>query len=250
MTSPYRPFITIVTVTYNAEREIVRTLMSVAGQTYQQYEHLIIDGASADKTLEKVSHFNHYGKLRVMSKPDNGIYHGMNRGLKYAHGKYILFLNAGDTFADENTLQAFANHAGGGVDIIYGDTLIVGAAGKILRKRHLSAPDVLTVDSFAKGMLVCHQAFMVNRKIAPRYSKDYQLSADYDWCIRCMKATSPDRCVNLKRNVIHYLDNGATEKHKLKSLRERFAIMRTHYGLLPTILRHISFIPRALLRHL
>lgn len=247
---PCQPFITIVTVTYNAEHEIERTLQSVAEQSYGNFEHLIIDGASTDRTLETVKCFPDNGRIRVISKPDNGIYHGMNRGLKYAKGEYVLFLNAGDKFASKNSLQALADKAKKGTDIIYGDTLIVDDDGKILRMRHLTSPDTLTVDSFSKGMLVCHQAFMVRREIAPQYSKEYRFSADYDWCIRCMKATSPARCVNLYKVVIHYLDNGATEKHKLESLRERFAIMRTHYGLFSTILRHISFIPRALLRHL
>ena len=243
------PLISIVTITFNAEKELESTLRSVARQTFTDYEHLIVDGASNDATVEIAENFEN-PRLKVHSKPDSGIYHGMNRGLKYARGKYIIFLNAGDGFASANTLSLFAEKARLDYDIIYGDTVITDAAGNILRKRHLDAPEELTVKSFAKGMLVCHQAFMVKRSLAPEYNRKYSLSADYDWCIRCMKQTTPQHCANLHEVAIHYLDNGASEKHKLRSLRERFTIMAAHYGFFPTLLRHITFLFRALRRHL
>lgn len=242
-----QPLISIITVTFNAEKELASTLHSVASQTFTDYEHLIVDGASKDGTVELAGNFKN-PRVKIFSKQDSGIYHGMNRGLKYAAGKYVVFLNAGDKLANSETLQHFASKAMEDPDIIYGDTVIVDAEGNILRPRHLNAPATLTVESFANGMLVCHQAFMVKRKIAPEYSRDYRLSADYDWCISCMKATTPERCANLEEVAIHYLDNGASEKHKLLSLRERFAIMTVHYGFFPSLLRHLSFIPRALLR--
>ena len=243
------PLISIVTITFNAANELLPTLQSVRSQSFEKYEHIIVDGASRDQTLEIAENFDN-PRLRVYSKPDSGIYHGMNRGLKYAQGEYVIFLNAGDRFATANTLADFAAKAAEGADIVYGDTMIVDSDGNILRKRHLDAPERLTVESFARGMLVCHQAFMVRRSLAPEYSRRYRLSADYDWCIRCMKATKPDRCANLHEVAIHYLDNGASEKHNMHSLRERFTIMASHYGLLPTLLRHLAFIPRALRRNL
>lgn len=243
------PLISIVTITFNAANELPTTLESVASQTFTDYEHIIVDGASKDGTLYLARNF-HNPRLKIYSKPDNGIYHGMNRGLKYAKGDYVIFLNAGDRFANNEILTHFAAKATEEADIVYGDTLIVDTEGKVVRKRHLDAPELLTVKSFASGMLVCHQAFMVRRSIAPEYSRAYRLSADYDWCIRCMKSTTPDRCANLHEVAIHYLDNGASEKYKKESLRERFAIMCKHYGTLPTIVRHIYFLYRALKRKL
>lgn len=242
------PLISIITITYNAAKELEPTMKSVSLQTFENFEHIIVDGASKDNTLEVARSFDN-PKLKIYSKPDEGIYHGMNRGLEYARGKYIIFLNAGDTFASPDTLGHYAEKAEEGNDIIFGDTVIVDDKGRILRKRHLDAPEILTVKSFARGMLVCHQAFMVRKELAPAYDRQYRLSADYDWCIRCMKGTSPDKCANLHEVTIHYLDNGASEKHKLRSLKERFAIMSHHYGILPTLLRHLAFIPRAILRH-
>lgn len=241
------PKISIITVTYNAGSCIERTVKSVAEQSFTDYEHIIVDGASQDDTLALARQFG-TERLSIHSQKDNGIYHGMNRGLKYAQGEFILFLNAGDTFATPDTLKLYSEEATAERDIIYGDTNIVDEEGKFLRERHLKAPAILTVGSFSDGMLICHQAFMVRRSLAPQYSRDYRFSADYDWTINCIKNTTPTRCINLRAHTIDYLDNGATEKHKFVSLRERFEIMKKHYGLMKAIMKHLSFIPRALKR--
>ena len=105
--------------------------------------------------------------------------------------------------------------------IVYGQTELVDSDRNLLGPRHLNAPEVLTYESFKDGMLVCHQAFVVLAKIAPLYDLKYKLSADYDWCIQCLQ-------------------------QRRRSLKERFKIMCYYYGTLPTIMRHISFVPRYL----
>lgn len=244
-----RPLISVITVTYNAEKVLGATLESVAGQSFGDYEHIIVDGASSDGTLALAARFAS-PKLQIHSKPDSGIYHAMNRGLRYARGNYVIFLNAGDRFATPDTLRLYAEAAAKepSPDIIYGDTVIVGETGDVLRPRHLSAPALLTYDSYLGGMLVCHQAFMVRREIAPEYSREYSLSADYDWCLACIANSGVTRRHNLRRVTIHYLDCGISEKRKWQSLKERFVIMKRHFGLLKTIRAHFSFIPRALRR--
>ena len=84
----------IITVTYNAEDTLERTLQSVAQQTYPHIEHLIIDGASTDKTLEIAHRYPH---AILHSEPDHGLYDAMNKGLRLATGDFLCFLNAGDT---------------------------------------------------------------------------------------------------------------------------------------------------------
>lgn len=243
------PLISIITVTYNAASVLEPTLRSVASQSFGDYEHIIVDGASTDATLSLAAASGN-SRMQIHSKPDRGIYHGMNRGLRYAKGKYVVFLNAGDRFASPYTLARYAEAAESEPDIIYGDTVIVDAAGEVLRPRHLSAPEMLTFSGYLKGMLVCHQAFMVRRDIAPLYSREYALSADYDWCLECIRRSGLTKRVNLRQVTIHYLEGGMSQKKKLRSLRERFVIMRRHFGLLRTLRAHLSFVPRALARHL
>lgn len=240
------PLISIITVTFNAAECVGKTMRSVSEQCFRDFEHIVADGASTDNTLDIVRQFP---DVIVHSERDSGIYDGMNKGLRLARGRYLLFLNAGDTFPDSGTLQLYADAiASGNADIIYGDTDIVDGSGRFLRHRHLSAPALLTRESFRRGMLICHQAFMVRRAIAPAYDMRYAFSADYDWTIRCIEATEPGRCINLHAVVAHYLDEGATEKHKLRSLRERMFVMAEHYGWWRTIGAHLSFIPRAIMR--
>ena len=112
-------------------------------------------------------------------------------------------------------------------------------------RRH-KAPEKLDWRSFRHGMLVCHQAFYARRDIAPMYNLEYRLSSDVDWCIRVMKRA--ERLVNVDAVVIDYLQDGLSVQRHKESLKERFRIMSRHYGLLPTIARHVWFVLRAVIK--
>ena len=110
--------ITIATVTYNAAALIERTIRSVEEQTYVAVEHLIVDGNSRDNTLEIVHHYqerNSRARIRheivCRSEPDEGLYDAMNKAIDMATGHYILFLNAGDTLPETDTLTRVAEVA-------------------------------------------------------------------------------------------------------------------------------------------
>lgn len=242
-----KPLISVITVAFNAEKLIGKTLESIKNQSFSDFEYLVIDGASKDDTL-KIINKAEIPSTRILSEPDRGLYDAMNKGLRLAEGSYVLFLNAGDAFHDSDSLARYAAEAKKNRDIIYGDTDIISPDGSRIGGRHLSAPDVLTHKSFAKGMLICHQAFMVKKDLAPEYDLKYRFSADYDWCVKCIKKSDPNNCINLNAVVIDYLSDGLTDKNKWKSLRERFRSMSVHYGFLPTSIRHLSFIFRALKR--
>ena len=237
----------IITITFNAESEIGPTLDSVKSQTFNDFEHIIIDGASTDNTLSVISHKSIHN-AKIISEPDKGLYDAMNKGIKNANGKYLIFLNAGDSFHSKDTLQLYANAANTNPDIIYGDTILVNTNREFVGPRHLSAPKNLSFKSFINGMLVCHQAFVAKREIVSFYNLNYRFSADYEWCLKCLQKTSPERCINLNTITIDYLIDGLTDKNHKKSLRERYQIMCNYYGIVPTILKHISFIPRYILK--
>lgn len=247
--------ISIITVTYNAEATLERTLQSVAQQTHPDVEHLIIDGASTDRTLEIARQYPH---AIVFSEPDKGLYDAMNKGLQRATGDYLCFLNAGDKLHSKETLAHLASSVSNSVSVsndspigvLYGDTNIVDAQGQFIRNRRLTPPEHLTWRSFKEGMLVCHQAFYINRQIALPYDTNYRFSADFDWCIRCMKEGEKRGMKNLyiHEPVADYLAEGMTTANHKASLKERFKIMAKHYGLLPTIGQHIWFIFRVLVK--
>ena len=253
---------TIVTCTYNAEAVLQRTLDSVMKQTYCNIEHLIIDGVSKDKTLTMVKAYQHKNdvgesahEILVFSEPDKGLYDAMNKGIDRATGDYLIFLNAGDVFSSEDTLEFVEGCVGEGEElpgVLYGDTDIVNMEGHFLRHRRLTPPKRLSWRSFMWGMLVCHQSFYARADIAKgiHYNLDYRFSADVDWCIRIMRESArrhlPLRNVNAV--ITNYLDGGMSVQNHKASLKERFQVMRSHYGLLTTLFVHAWFVVRGVFK--
>lgn len=240
------PFFSIITITFNAESTVRPTLESIKKQTFTDFEYLVIDGNSSDNTVSIVNDAP-IPCTTVISEPDKGLYDAMNKGIKLAKGQYLIFLNAGDALHEADTLKyvsdAIKDH---NPDIVYGQTIIVNSERVKIANRHLTAPEHLTADSFKNGMLVCHQAFIAKRDIAEFYDLSYRFSADYDWCIRCLKKSRKNTYVD--KVLIDYLSEGVTTKNFKKSLRERYSIMCKYYGTLPTAFRHIGFLFRHLIR--
>lgn len=241
------PKFSIITVTYNAEAVLEDTIQSVISQTYRHVEYIIIDGASKDGTLgiiEKYRNRIHH----LVSEPDRGLYDAMNKGLTLATGDYLCFLNAGDSFHEDDTLQQMVHTLTNAElpDVIYGETALVDKERHFLRIRRLSAPEVLTWKSFRQGMLVCHQAFFAKRSLVVLYDLNYRFSADFDWCIRIMKRARTLHNTHL--TIIDYLEEGMTTQNQKASLRERFHIMVRHYGWISTVAHHAWFVVRMVVK--
>ena len=257
----------VVTITYNAEAVLQRTLQSVLHQTYEDVEHLIIDGASTDGTLSMINQYKAESdaveegghKVIVRSEPDDGIYHAMNKGLTQASGDYIIYMNAGDTFPQDTTLEEIVHRCRLNElpsdelpAVLYGNTDIVDAEGNYLYPRRLQPPQKLTWRSFRQGMLVCHQAFYARTDIAKnlQYDTQYKYSADVDWCIRVMREA--DRLSlplqNIGMVVANYMEQGMTTRHHRESLRERYKVMANHYGHISTFFMHGWFAIRSLFK--
>ena len=239
------PKFSIITVTYNAEQVLEDTIQSVISQTYHHIEYIIVDGASKDGTLSIINKYRPQID-QVISEPDTGLYDAMNKGIALASGDYLCFLNAGDCFHEDDTLQQMAHTINGNElpDVLYGETTIVDSKRHFLQMRRLSTPEILTWKSFRQGMLVCHQAFFVRHTLVEPYDLRYRFSADFDWCIRIMKKARTLH--NTRLTIIDYLEEGMTTQNHQASLNERFRIMAKHYGLISTVAHHIWFILRAI----
>lgn len=242
------PKFSIITITYNAASVVKPTLESVIAQTYTNYEYILVDGGSKDDTVA-IAKASGIKFAHIVSERDNGIYDAMNKGIALATGDYLCFLNAGDAFYAPDTLQTIVDAIAEEKelpDVLYGETAEVDDNRNFVRMRRLQAPEKLEWKSFKNGMLVCHQAFYARRDIAPMYDLKYRLSADVDWCIKVMKRAR--KMINVNATVVNYLQNGISLQYHRKSLIERFNIMSKHYGLLPTIGRHIWFVVRAVVK--
>jgi glycosyltransferase involved in cell wall biosynthesis len=246
--------ISIITVTYNAASVLKRTLDSVKAQSWQQIEHLIIDGASKDETVSMAETYKAQCPYEVviLSEPDKGLYDAMNKGLRLATGDYLVFLNAGDTLHAADTLETIVRSAQPLPGVLYGDTAITDEQGKFLHLRRLRPPKKLSWKSFRQGMLVCHQAFYALTDIAKNlpYDPRYRYSADVDWCIRVMKEAQKRQLplVNTQAILADYQEEGQTTIHHRDSLKERFDVMRRHYGLFSTVMMHLWFAVRQLIK--
>jgi len=231
------PKISVITVVYNGEKHIGKTIESVLNQSYSSLEYIVVDGKSTDGTLKIIE--ESAGHIKVISEPDEGLYDSMNKGLEVATGDYVWFLNAGDQIYGTDTVEQMMEGSEGNPDIIYGGTMIIDEAQNEVGDRRLKPPDQLTWKSFRQGMVVCHQSLVVKRAMAPQYNLEYRFSADIDWAIRASKSAGSIH--NSRLVLSRFMEGGLTDHNIQAGLKERFRIMRKYYGLVPTVLRHFLF---------
>lgn len=255
---------TVATVTFNAGQTIGRTLESVAAQTHEAVEHLIIDGCSTDTTMAEIQRYvehntdqRHPHSIVLVREPDNGLYDAMNKALAQAKGDYIVFLNAGDKFHSDTQLADIAAqleryNSSRLPGVVYGETDLVDDEGRFLRHRRLQAPQRLTSRSFLGGMLVCHQSFYARTDLARTnpYDLHYRFSADYDWCLRIIKLAERRGLAlhNTELILTDYLSEGMTTRNHRRSLMERLRLMARHFGWARALAAHGWFVIRAVVK--
>lgn len=125
------PVISVVTVVYNDCVNIENTIKSVINQSYKNIEYIIQDGGSTDGTLELINKYNEQ-ITSIESNKDNGIYDAMNKAVTKASGDYVIFMNCGDEFSTNTTLEDVANGIDDNIDVIYGHTILFDGESKKL----------------------------------------------------------------------------------------------------------------------
>jgi glycosyltransferase involved in cell wall biosynthesis len=166
----------IITICLNEAENIRRTCESIVSQSFGDYEWIVVDGQSTDGTLEILDQFRERISCLV-SEPDSGIYHAMNKGIALASGDYLLFLNAGDYLADQQVLATVA--AAGEEDILFGDLLCIEGEG---REFTSVFPDRLSRYFLLKRMMP-HQASFFRRRLFQTYGgfdQSYRIAGDYE----------------------------------------------------------------------
>jgi glycosyltransferase involved in cell wall biosynthesis len=177
--------ISIITVTYNSARTIAETLQSVADQDCADIEHIVIDGASEDNTLEIVKRFAHVSK--VISEPDRGMYDALNKGLSLASGDYIGVLNSDDTLADDQVIQKLVTAiTQEQKDMYYGDVRFVTAHQSTKTIRYYSSKR-FHPGRFEWGFMPAHPSCYIKKEIFDQFGGfqiDYTIAADYELLTR------------------------------------------------------------------
>jgi len=239
------PKISIITVCYNAETVIERTMQSVLNQTYSNIEYIFIDGKSTDNTVKIIGGYMETSKSQecshiqivLQSEPDKGIYDAMNKGLSLATGDYVWFINAGDEIYEPTTLEKLIPHFQQNADVIYGDMARIDQHQNILGSAIQRPPKKFTWKSFRMGMIVCHQSILISCKIAPKYDLQYKICADIDWAIQTMKRAKI--ICNSQQILSRFLIGGFSKQREKQAWKERYVIMKQHYGLMQTLLFHV-----------
>ncbi len=244
-----KPKISVVTVVYNGEKYIEKTIQSVTEQTYQNLEYIIIDGKSKDKSVSIANKYKTKIDL-IISEPDKGIYDAMNKGIRYSKGDFVVFMNAGDLFYSPNTLQQIVSTCNKIPDIYYGETMIMSENGENIGIRSIFTPhrlpQKLTTNSMKLGMVVCHQSILIKKNILEQFDLSHPYCADIDSIIKALKVSNQTHHTHLI--IAKYLKGGISDRHKWESLKDRFWVFVKHFGLLQTIFLHAIIVVRATAR--
>ena len=181
--------VTVITICFNSENEIERTMRSVLEQSYNSIEYIIIDGCSQDKTCSKAKSVVSQYKSRdvkIFSEPDKGIYDAMNKGIKFATGDWLIFMNSGDCFYNENVLSSLMSDLTQDIDIL---------RGNIIRRYPRFDVKSVGVTSQNPGIIDMinntfhHQACLIKKKLFEDYgyySLDYSLCSDWKFFYDCV----------------------------------------------------------------
>ena len=237
-----QPLVSVITVVFNGEQFLERTLSSVIKQTYPNIEYIIIDGGSTDKTIDiirkyedKIAHW--------VSEKDNGIYDAMNKGIKRAKGKWINFMNAGDYYYDHNVLEKISNlFIRQNEGIIYGKT-IVYQNNKPIKNKPIKnfAFTKLNLLLLGTGVL-CHQAMFVNKNTIIPYSDKYLLKGELDWYFNLLNNSK--FYTKLKLPVVYYLAGGIGVQQSRLNTKEKFQLLWDRYliiGILLALPMHLYY---------
>ena len=192
----------IIIVTWNEEKTINITLKSISEQTYKNYEIIIIDNLSNDKTLEIISKY--CLNTMIITEKDRGIYYAMNKGIRYSNSDYLIFLNSGDSFHSQNTLERVKNDIDTKSDIVYGDVEIQYRKSKKIIKAK-------SIENLPYGMICCHQSMIIKRDFMEKneYNTKYSLVADYDFTYNAYLKNA--RFQKLNYVISNYISNGISD---------------------------------------
>jgi glycosyltransferase involved in cell wall biosynthesis len=234
-------YISVITVCRNAEKEISNTICSVLEQTYEDYEYIIVDGESTDNTLSVIADTIKNIKRTmpiIISERDNGIYDAMNKGIVLANGKWLIFLNAGDSFYNETVLQKVSGYLDSTpADIVYGDANYVeNGVEYVVRAKK--------IESIASGMPFCHQSVFNRRKVIKdfNYNTDFKICADYDMYNRLYRAgVQFEYCDSI---ICNYTIGGLSQIRQKLMIKELLKIREIYWGLRFKSLRYIASVCR------
>jgi glycosyltransferase involved in cell wall biosynthesis len=205
-----QPFISIITVVFNAELLVEKTILSVINQAYTNFEFIIVDGQSTDGTIDLIKKYS--SKItKSISEKDRGIYDAMNKGVRVASGNFVQFLNAGDVFVNDYALDGVSKR-------ILPDAKL-SIFGYVMNEKYYESD--ISFLGLLKGM-PCHQAIFYSKSflIDNPFSLKFKFSADY---FNLMNALFTNKVYVIDFPVVVYDLTGLSSdlRHKRRIRKER-----------------------------
>jgi glycosyltransferase len=232
--------ISIITVVLNGVVTISSALSSVKEQSYENIEHLVMDGNSTDGTLDILRAHEKQG-ITLLSEPDDGIYHALNKGIKLSSGEIIGILHSDDQFADsfviESVMDVFKNTD---IDVVYGDLIYVrnNSSGSTYRKWNAGK---FKTYKLGLGWMPPHPTLFIRRSLFNTYGfydTRYSISSDYDLILRYFR-NGGVRSMHIKKVLVKMRVGGKSNRSfrhlLLKSKEDYLIIKRNKIGNIHTL---------------
>lgn len=251
--------LSIVTICYNCKEDLLKTLNSVESQIISEnnymkrLEYVVVDGASTDGTVDvaknwKKSTTHSSMDVFVISEKDHGIYDAMNKGIKLTNGKWIILLNAGDTFHSNNDLDCLLNFLENEQnDIVYANYCRVNDYG-------VRYTAIQELSNLKKTMIFCHQATIVQKHLYCKYLYDlrYKLVADYAFFLKSYLEGYTFSYYDYY--LINYDVNGESAKQMINTYKEirkvRMDLLGENLGIVDRIQYGLGIIKRSILSYI
>lgn len=227
----------IITCSYNSNKNIEQTIQSVISQTFKEKEYIIIDGGSDDGTVDIIKKYNEDITLWV-SEPDQGISDAMNKGLQLASNNYIIFLHSDDYLINSMVLEQIASYIDGRTDLYFFQVLLDNLEDK---KLSTSRP-LGWWTNFKMGS--CHQGHICARKMFTEiggFNTDFKIVMDYDFILRAYRTGVRSRVVKCPLAVMRL--TGISSQKNWESLQNRFnEERRVHFRNCPSISMQLIYL--------
>ncbi len=223
--------ISVITTTFNSEKTIAETIESLLNQDYTDFEHIIVDGLSTDKTLEIVSSYQdrYFDRLKIISEKDKGLYDAMNKGIKNATGDIIGILNSDDVLAKSNALSLIAEKIKSTeCDAVYSDLMFMDEKTMSMPVRRWTSK----IGNYKLGWHPPHPTLYIKKSVYDKigtFNLDYRIAADYDFMLRLMKSGA--KLVYIPETLIYMRAGGVSTdglSGYLKNLKEAHRVLKNN----------------------
>ncbi|MBO3116691.1 glycosyltransferase [Winogradskyella sp. DF17] len=219
--------LSIITINYNNAIGLKKTMESIASQSWRDFEHIVIDGNSSDHSSDIVKSFN-YPQLSYLSEADSGIYNAMNKGIDKASGKYLLFLNSGDTLENPEVLDKVNPYFAEDYSVLSGHIIFDEPNGKRLREH----PEKMTF-SYLVGNAVSHPSTFIKRDLFQKYGKyneRFKIVSDWAFFLKVLGLNDESYLKLPETITVFDVDGVSTQKDNLEKIyKERNEVLKAYF---------------------